>query len=111
MRIKKAKLEYMAIMHDWNSHSLKYVNVLGDRLKDDIIKLIKSGDIHDRKSLKKRVIVLLRYYYMSKAEYEVMVGDLFCKPEEMFKIDVWYQLEPNIDHIIDHIIREMDLGY
>lgn len=111
MRIKKAKLEYMAIMHDWNSHSPKYVNVLGDRLKDDIIKLIKSGDIHDRESLKKRVMVLLRYYYMSKAEYEVMVGDLFCKPEEMFKVDVWYQLEPNIDHIIDHIIKEMNLGY
>ena len=111
MRIKKAKLEYMAIMHDWNSHNLKYINVLGDRLKDDIIKLIKSGDIHDRESLKKRVMVLLRYYYTSKAEYEVMVGDLFCKPEEMFKIDVWYQLEPNIDHIIDHIIKEMNLGY
>lgn len=111
MRIKKAKLEYMAIMHDWNSHSLKYVNVLGDRLKDDIIKSIKSGDIHDKDSLKKRVIVLLRYYYMSKAEYEVMVGDLFCKPNEMFKIDVWYQLEPNIDHIINHIIKEMDLDY
>lgn len=111
MRIKKAKLEYMAIIHDWNSHSLKYVNILGDRLKDDIIKLIKSGDVYDRESLKKCVIVLLRYYYMSKAEYEVMVGDLHCKPEEMFKIDVWYQLEPNIDHIIDHIIREMDLDY
>lgn len=111
MRIKKAKLEYMAIMHDWNSHSLKYVNVLGNRLKDDIIKSIKSGDIHDKDSLKKRVIVLLRYYYMSKTEYEVMVGDLFCKPEEMFKIDVWYQLEPNIDHIIDYIIKELDLNY
>ena len=111
MQIKKAKLEYMAIVHDWNSHSLKYINVLGDRLKGDIIKSIKSGDVYDGKTLKNRVIRLLKYYYWSKREYEIAVGDLCCKEDEMFKIDVWYQLEPNIDHIIDHIIKEMDLGY
>ena len=111
MRIKKANLEYKAIMYDWNSHSLRHINVLGDRLKNDIIKSIKSGDVYDRETLKERVIRLLKYYYWSKREYEIAVGDWGCKEDEMFKIDVWHQLEPNIDHIIDHIIKEIDLGY
>ena len=111
MRIKKANLEYKAIIYDWNSHSLRYINVLGERLKNDIIKLIKSGDVYDRETLKNCVTRLLKYYYWSKREYEIAVGDLGCKEDEMFKIDVWYQLEPNIGHIIDHIIKELDLGY
>jgi hypothetical protein len=53
---------------------------------------------------------------MSKAEYEVLVTDLFPRDYEDFcnraiKIDIWYQLEPNIDKIVKYIMEELRLEF
>lgn len=31
--------------------------------------------------------------------------------DDLEKMDVWSQLKPNLEHIIDHIIKELDLNY
>ena len=45
--------------------------------------------------------------YMSRAEYEILVSGLFDK-DDAEKIDVWYQLEMNIDAIVEYIIGNLD---
>ena len=48
--------------------------------------------------------------YWCKSEWEVVVGGLFAKTdEERHKIDVWYQLEPNLDIITDYVIGVLNL--
>ena len=46
--------------------------------------------------------------YWSRAEYEIMVSGLFDtdKPE---KIDVWYQIEMNLDNIAEYLITKLKL--
>ena len=48
------------------------------------------------------------YYYWSKSECEIQVAGLLAEKEEEFKkIDIWYQLEPNLDIITDYIIKTL----
>ena len=42
------------------------------------------------------------------------VGDLPYKElnlDDFEKIDVWYQLEPNLDRICEYVIRELKLDF
>lgn len=52
------------------------------------------------------------YYYWSRSEYEIVVGGLFSKyPKEFKKVDIWSQIEPNLDIITDYIIKEMKFKF
>ena len=47
----------------------------------------------------------LKYCFWSKAEYEIMVGDLFEQDLNKYeKIDVYRQLKPNIRTIAKYIV-------
>lgn len=97
------KPAFYAIHYSWNDRRVKPMNVISTAIIDELKKKIKKGA--KRNELKERLISLFKYYYWSKAEYEIMVGDLFCKPGELEKIDVWFQLEPNVDLILDIILE------
>lgn len=116
MKRKNIKLEWYAFEYDWNSKSLIRTNVLGDRFVENIQKKIKRDKIDNYESLKEAVRGELIYYYWSKSEHEVMVTDLFPRNYEDFleqavKIDIWYQLEPNLDRIVEYVIRELDIKF
>lgn len=100
--MKKKEPKFYAMVYDWNSHKIKYTNIIREDILQKLEKMIKKGA--KKEELKHRLESLLKYHYWSKSEYEIMVGDLFCKPEELEKIDVWFQLEPNVDLILENII-------
>jgi len=102
------KLEWYAIMHDFNEDKLVYINVLGvidEKVKRKLKKMTTYEEI------KKQIGIELMYRYLSRAEYEILVTDLFYNPEKgkQFKIDIWYQLEPNLDRITEYVINELNL--
>lgn len=121
MKFKNAKLEYYAMYYDWSIHKITKINVLGDRYKDRVYNKIKKGEIASREQLKEDLRTYLMYYYWCKSEYEILVGDLFYSSdnaeqlkkyyEELEKIDVFTQVEPNIDVIVTYIINEMDICF
>lgn len=117
MKIKNVKLEWYAFYYDWNKKSLVQCNILGDWFKDEIIKRLKSKREYYKTDtyaeFKNQVRSLLMYRYWSRCEYEVLVRDLSEYKEgcDEFKIDVWYQLELNLDRICEYIIRELNLKY
>lgn len=111
MRIAKANLEFKALNYNWNKHSLEFFNVLGGDFKNKLVKKIKNGTITDRATLKDEVVHYLKYNYWGRREYELSIGDLGCSMDDLEKMDVWSQLKPNLEHIIDHIIKELDLNY
>ena len=113
------KLEWYAFIEDFNSGKLGRINVIRQDLIERIRKGIKSkewaiGDkpIETLKELKEVVKRELMYHFWSKAEYEVIVTGLHYRPEKdkEHKIDVWYQLEPNLDRIVEYINKELELG-
>ena len=53
----------------------------------------------------------MMYHYWSRSEYEIAVGGLHSKyPENFEKIDAYYQLEMNLDHIVNYINDYLEMN-
>lgn len=121
MKIKNVNLTYYAFIYDWNTKSLDWVNVLGDRYKEHLVKALKTKTeevrVKNRDELKKDLRSYLFYFYASRAEYEVLVGDLFSGldpakyVDDMVKMDVYDQVILNLDIMVDYIINKMDIKF
>lgn len=94
------KLEYY-VLAERNNKIIRY-NVLNN-WEEDIKKIRKK--IKKKTELKEWLIKEFKYYYWIKTENEIIVSGLFGK--EFEKIDIWYQLELNIDIITDYIWEKM----
>lgn len=103
-------LKYYAIEEDFNSGKIVKVNVLKYKA-DEILERVKREKISDRETFKENISSLLRYYYRYRAEHEVIVSSLIEGHGTPEKIDIWTQLEPNIDIITDYIIKELKLDF
>lgn len=98
-------LKWYVLRDDFNAREVKHYNALGG-WEDDIRKARKK--FKTKEDLKAWLRREFMYYYWSKAECEIQVAGLFAKEEKEFKkIDIWYQLEPNLDIIADYIIHEL----
>lgn len=121
MKIKNVELKFYAFIYDWNTKSLEWTNVLGNRYKEHLVKALKTKTkevrIKNRDELKKDLNRYLFYYYASRAECEVLVGDLFygIDPvkyiDEMVKLDVYNQVIKNLDVMVDYIINTMEIKF
>lgn len=102
----KKKLEWYAFMHDLNDNKLTRINVLHEFLITRVKKSIKNGSSYDE--IKEEVRIILMSRYRARCEYEYIVSDLFDKDlEKGIKADVWYQLEPNLDRIVEYLISNL----
>ena len=110
---KNKDLKWFAFREDFNSNTLVYINVLGKSFADELLKRIKKYKIVDYNSLKENIAGMLRYNYWGKAEHEVVVHSLIHRPDKdkEFKIDVWYQLEPNLDRIVEYIMKDLQIEF
>lgn len=98
-------LEYYAIYQNFNTQNIERINVL-----NGLEKGINFEKIENKAELKKILKITLMSQFWSRAEYEVMIGGLFSKKDEFEKIDIWYQLEPNLDIITDYVARKMNIN-
>ena len=52
------------------------------------------------------------YYYWCKSEFEIEVGGLFAKHQKEFeKIDIYRQIEMNLDRITEYVNKELRLNF
>ena len=52
------------------------------------------------------------YRYWSKCEHEIIISGLSARAlEDAEKIDVWKQLEINLDNIVEYVNLKCDLKY
>lgn len=98
------KLEWYAFYQETNESKLKYANVLYDRLIERVKKLIRKNADYDE--IKKEIDICLMSRYWSRCEYEVIVSNWTGKDFEQ-KIDVYWQLQPNLDRITEYVIKEL----
>lgn len=108
MKIKGKKLEWNVLNWDFNSNKLIHYNVFYDNYIEELSKLHKKNEISTLADLKE---FTSKYFlnYWSRTEYEIVVGDLFTKQEEMQKVDVYEQLMMNIDRIVEYVNNELEI--
>lgn len=110
MRVKNKKLEWYVLNYEWNEHKIVNYNIFGQRFVDELYKKVKSKKINNIQELKEYIDSYCKYYYWSRCEYEILVGDLFGKyPSEFEKIDVYRQIEMNIDRITEYVNNELKI--
>lgn len=111
MKRRKIKdLRWYAFEYDWNKKGVVRTNVLNTTLVEYAIKILQKNKITKVEDFKEVLKGELMYYYWCKSEHEVMVSGLFpSNLDNAVKIDIWYQLEPNLDRIVEYVIRELDL--
>lgn len=106
MKIKNVNLQWYVLEWDVNNKKIKPINILAGII-EDLAREIKSGRVHNKSILREYLKTVFVYYYWNKAEHEMIVSDLFGKYQE--KIDVWKQIEPNLDLIVDYVNIKCDL--
>lgn len=111
MRVKNKKLIWNVLLHDSNSDRIITYNVFGDEFKENLYKEYRKKKINNKLELKEYIKSKMMYHYWSRAEYEIAVGGLYSKhPENFEKIDAYYQLEMNLDHIVDYINDYLEMN-
>ena len=105
-------LEWYALLIDFNSGNLEKVNVF---CKDDVTeikKLRRNGKIQNRLDLKIWLKSRFMRQYWSRTEYEMIVSPWpKTSVDNDIKIDVWNQLEPNLDRITDYVISTLGFRF
>ena len=110
MKLKNVKLEWYALIYDSNKRKVAYINILGNTIKEDIAKKVRKQEIIDLIDLNNYLEKEFRYYYWSRAECELVISGLFEREwENAEKIDIYYQLKPNLNRIAEYINNIMDL--
>lgn len=109
MKIKNKKLEWYTLNWDFNSNKLYHFNIFYQDFIDNLYKKYKNKEINNLDDLKNLILSYCRTYWCRR-EYEILVGDLSSKEDEFIKIDVFSQIEMNIDRITEYVNNELEIN-
>ena len=107
MKVKNVNLEWYVLRWDFNSKKVINYNILQWR-KEDIANEVRRKSIYNKSILREYLKTTFMYDYWSKTECEFYVSDLHG--DEYEKIDIWRQIEPNLDLIVEYVNSKMELG-
>lgn len=107
MKVKNVNLEWYVLRWDFNTKKVINYNILQWR-KEDIANEVRKKNIHNKSILREYLKTTFMYDYWSKTECEFYISDLYGNDYE--KIDIWRQIEPNLDHIVEYVNSKMSLG-
>ena len=106
-------MEWYVLNYNFNSKKIEPINIFnyGNFLKD--IKEIYKEYIERKEDIEffeNKINSELLYYFWSKREYEISVGDLFEKDLEKYeKIDVYYQIKMNFKAFIEYLLNNISI--
>lgn len=106
-------MEWYVLNYNFNLKKIEPINIFnyGNFLKD--IKEIYKEYIERKEDIEffeNKINSELLYYFWSKREYEISVGDLFEKNLEKYeKIDVYYQVKMNFKTFIEYLLNNMSI--
>lgn len=109
MKIKKSNLEWYVLRYDFNKRQVVNYNVMSG-IAELVVKKVKSGAIHNKETLREFLKREFMHDYWCRTEYEILVSDLgSVLTTNAEKIDVWRQLEMNLDRIVEYVNTRCDL--
>lgn len=96
-------MKWYVLNYDFNKKEVYHFNIFNSsRFNDGIKELLEKG-IGEYDKFVEDLDRLCKYCFWSKAEYEILVGDLFAK-NDLTKIDVYDQLKDNMERLADYIL-------
>ncbi len=99
-------LEWNVLIHDFNKDKIKKYNIF----RADLFEKIKKAECKTFTELREIINKWARYHYWGRAEYEIAVGGLFSKyPEKFEKIDIYRQIEMNLDRITEYVGKNLGI--
>lgn len=99
-------MEWYVLLHDFNKDKVISYNIFNNNKLNEELKELKENFI-SKEIFISELDKTLRWCFWSKAEYEIMVGDLFEKDLDKYeKIDAYQQLKPNLNTLADYIINQ-----
>lgn len=108
MKVKNSNLQWYVLKWDSMQNKIVNYNVLTGVAEDLYIE-VKAKRVSDRNLLKKYLQHYFMYNYWGKAEHEMYISDLYGNHYE--KIDIWRQIKPNLDLIVDYVNTKCDLKF
>ncbi len=98
------QLEWNVLFNDFNSDKIVKYNIFYNGWEKEVLK----NNPKTLSELKEEITKWAKYHYWCKTEFEIAVGGLFSKyPEKFEKIDIYRQIEMNLDRITEYIYRNL----
>lgn len=111
MRIKKSNLEWYVLRYDFNRNEIIQYNVMSG-IAELIGRKVRNGTIYNKETLREFLKRKFMHDYWCRSEHELLVcklGSVTTVNAE--KIDVWRQLEMNLDRIVEYVNLRCDLKF
>lgn len=100
-------MEWYALRYDLNEHKVVPYNIFNSVRFSEGVQEILGKDITSFEDFVKELDKVAKYAFWCKAEYEIMIGDLFEEDVNKFeKVDVYTQLVPNMKTIAEMILSK-----
>lgn len=110
MKVKNRELKWYVLNWDFNNNKLYDMNIFSEEFKIELYKVYRNKQFNKLSDLKDYLDRYFRWRYMYRREYEMQVGDLLSKEEDFVKIDVYRQLEKNLDRITEYVNNYLEIG-
>lgn len=110
MKIKKVNLSWKVLDHDFNNDKIINYDIFWKGSPEVIAKRIKTEKINNYNDFKESMKRMWMHDFWSKSECEILVSGLHTRVEPT-KIDIWDQIEMNLDRILEYVIKEMQIEF
>lgn len=105
-------LEWRVLNYDWNQKKVVNQNIFWSDYEQTLKRARRNKKFNDYNSLKEYLRREFQYHYWCKAECEIAVGDVLPRNlDELEKIDMYRQIEMNLDRITEYVIRELKFKF
>ena len=115
MKVKNVELKWNVLYWNTNKNKVENYNIFSNDFKNNLYEKIKTKKITNYNELKEDVNKWAMYHYWSKTECEMTIGPLWPKElkdlEKFEKIDMYRQIEMNLDRIVEYIINTMEIKF
>ena len=101
-------MEWYVLNYDFNNKKVVTYNIFRNiKFVEGIKELL--ANFYNFKDFKEKLIKEIKYCFWSKREYEISVGDAFCKEDDLEKWDISMQLIPNIDALAKYRMQQYEI--
>lgn len=113
MRVKNVNLKWNVLLYDCNNKKVENYNIFYQDFVKELHKEIAiKKNIKSYDKLYNYIRSWAMYHYWSKCEFEIVVGDFPTSTlENLEKIDVYRQIEMNLDRITEYVIKELRIDF
>lgn len=106
-------MEWYVLNYNFNLKKIEPINIFNyGNLLEEIKEIYKEyiERKEDIEFFENKINSQLLYYFWSRREYEISVGDLFEKNLEKYeKIDVYYQIKMNFKAFIEYLLNNISI--